>query len=101
MSEPLPTACDVALAIAAGTLEERAAAALSAAGHRVRSLLAPVASGELRAGEVLLLGAPAEVPDRSAELRLLADAAPATPIVALLDARAGKSAVRRAMRAGA
>ena len=101
MSEPLPTVCDVALAIAARPSEERASAALSAAGHRVRSLPAPVAAGELRAGEVLLLGATAAVPDQCAELRALAEAAPAVAIVALLGARAGKAAVRRAVRAGA
>ncbi|MGN6188359.1 MAG: helix-turn-helix domain-containing protein [Conexibacter sp.] len=101
MSEPLPTVCDVALAISERELEERAAATLRAAGHRVRPLAATAAADELRAGELLLLGATADLPDPTAELRVLAEAAPAAAVVALLGASAGKAAVRRALRAGA
>jgi DNA-binding NarL/FixJ family response regulator len=97
MSEPLPTTCDVALAVAEPSLEARAASALTDAGHRVR----PLAAGALRDGELLVLSAAPGVLDPSAELRALVATTPAAPIVALLDAAAGRADVRRALRAGA
>jgi DNA-binding NarL/FixJ family response regulator len=100
MSEPFIPPCDVALAVPEPSLEERACAALVAAGHGVRPLESPIAAAELRPGEVLVLGELAEVPDVSAALRSLIDAAPVT-IVALLGAESSAPAVRRAMRAGA
>jgi DNA-binding NarL/FixJ family response regulator len=101
MSEPICPRCDVALALPPGSLHERASAALRDAGHAVRTLPAPVAPADLRAGEVLVLGTPRAAAERPTALQALAAAAPAVAIVALLEGEAPAPAVRRALRAGA